>query len=392
MAKASGLFPTSSDIRKLNERRDGGDNDKGSMAEPASLMLPPPPPTILTAGSNEYNVSPQGSRLAKLVILSGYDAEAQSIEMLTKLFITLLLSITDSGATADSVKDCFYANGSDKTKLVIELAKPELATIAVAFDGVALDESEPDTTKFSITRPEGYIIPLSSDNIEGAKDDKKTKFDVEGPFKGSMSNIPTFIGEEQILELLKAFGQVRFCKILTDVAGNSKGVAFFEYEDTSILDIACQGLNNMALGDNQLIVRKACVGLEQSQPVMSLDTLLKLCQDNDRKNEHPPTSVMQLWNAISPEELADDEAREEISAQIEQECSKFGPVESVNIPKENSASSTMLSSSIGGRIYVKFSSSSACKEAVKHLGGRKFTDRTIISGFYHEDAYKLGIL
>jgi len=46
-----------------------------------------------------------------------------------------------------------------------------------------------------------------------------------------------------------------------------------------------------------------------------------------------PTEVLCLMNMVAPEELLDDEEYEEIVEDVKDECSKYGQVKSIEIPR-----------------------------------------------------------
>lgn len=46
-----------------------------------------------------------------------------------------------------------------------------------------------------------------------------------------------------------------------------------------------------------------------------------------------PTEVLCLMNMVSPEELLDDEEYEEIVEDVRDECSKYGQVKSIELPR-----------------------------------------------------------
>lgn len=46
-----------------------------------------------------------------------------------------------------------------------------------------------------------------------------------------------------------------------------------------------------------------------------------------------PTEVLCLMNMVAPEELLDDEEYEEIVEDVRDECSKYGQVKSIEIPR-----------------------------------------------------------
>lgn len=73
-----------------------------------------------------------------------------------------------------------------------------------------------------------------------------------------IGGLPVFLTEEQVTELLSSFGTVKMLELVKDrETGQSKGYGFAEYEDASVVEIACMGLNGTKMGDRILTVRKA---------------------------------------------------------------------------------------------------------------------------------------
>lgn len=86
---------------------------------------------------------------------------------------------------------------------------------------------------------------------------------------------------------------------------SQQGFGFCEYVDPSVTDLACQGLNNMELGDRKLIVQRASVGskgmpIEPGMP-MSVPYTVTATGVSDQE----ATKVVQLMNMVTPEELED---------------------------------------------------------------------------------------
>ncbi|CAG8785238.1 9029_t:CDS:2, partial [Cetraspora pellucida] len=92
------------------------------------------------------------------------------------------------------------------------------------------------------------------------------------------------------------------------LTGVSKGFAFCEYVDPSVTDLACQGLNNMELGDRKLVVQRASVGSAKNTGVASVLPSSVLIPSGN--GEMIPTTVLQLLNMVTPEELVDDDEYE----------------------------------------------------------------------------------
>lgn len=73
-----------------------------------------------------------------------------------------------------------------------------------------------------------------------------------------MGGLPYDLGEEDIKELLMAFGPLKSFHLPKEPNSHlSKGYAFCEYVDVANTNIACEGLNNLPIRDKVLTVRVA---------------------------------------------------------------------------------------------------------------------------------------
>jgi splicing factor U2AF subunit len=96
-----------------------------------------------------------------------------------------------------------------------------------------------------------------------------------------------------------------------------KGYAFCEYADISVTDLACQGLNNMELGEKKLIVQRASVGAKNAgmgglsgtgSNSVAIETRSMMADiPFTGANDEDATRVLQLLNMVVPEELEDEE-------------------------------------------------------------------------------------
>lgn len=97
---------------------------------------------------------------------------------------------------------------------------------------------------------------------------------------------------------------------------------------------AIAGLNGMQLGDKKLIVQRASVGAKntsvggQVAPVQ-----IQVPGLSQVGTSGPPTEVLCLLNMVTPDELRDEEEYEDILEDIKEECTKYGVVRSVEIPR-----------------------------------------------------------
>jgi RNA recognition motif-containing protein len=71
-------------------------------------------------------------------------------------------------------------------------------------------------------------------------------------------NLDRLTTEEQLKGLFEEFGSVQFCNLIIDRdSGASKGFAFIEMPKSGEAKSAIKNLNNKAVGDNKIRVKKA---------------------------------------------------------------------------------------------------------------------------------------
>lgn len=71
----------------------------------------------------------------------------------------------------------------------------------------------------------------------------------------------------------------------------------------------------------------------------------------------------------------------EICEDVREECSKFGTVLDLKIPRL--AGGSRQSAGVG-KIFVKFDTPESTTKALKALAGRKFADRTVVTTYFPE--------
>jgi hypothetical protein len=84
-----------------------------------------------------------------------------------------------------------------------------------------------------------------------------------------------------------------------------QGIAFLEYADSSVTNVAIQGLNNMTLGERALKVQKASIGITQVAGEMGVNAMSMLAGTTSTDSE--VSRVLQLLNMVTPDELMDND-------------------------------------------------------------------------------------
>ena len=228
-----------------------------------------------------------------------------------------------------------------------------------------------------------------------------------------VGGLPSYLNEEQVMELLKSFGELKAFNLVRDNGtGPSKvcvhlstlvlvvlsrigiqGFAFFEYVDPDGTDVAITALSGMTLGDRQLVVQRASVGAKAGQPGFpdlpyeqfpAIPRPIMPAGDISENDER----VLLMLNMVTPDDLVDDEEYAEIVEDVRSEVSKYGPVEDVRIPRPAHGRGHHPSDQANGvgRVYVKFVDSTAAAAGMKALAGRSFAGRSIIATLLGEDS------
>ncbi|KAJ9071383.1 hypothetical protein DSO57_1037527 [Entomophthora muscae] len=222
----------------------------------------------------------------------------------------------------------------------LQFSTAEEATAAMAFDGVSFRNQS-----LKIRRPKDYLPPPGGEyfapslHVPGVVSSNVQ----DTPHKVFIGGVPPYFNEDQVMELLKAFGELRSFNLVKDaVSGLSKGFAFCEYLDPSVTDIACQGLNGMEVGDKKIIMQRASVGssklLMGDTPGASASSSTPAQPSNGSFFNPGATTlevstVLMFLNMVTAEELENDEEYQEILMDVKEECERFGPVVDIRIPR-----------------------------------------------------------
>lgn len=126
----------------------------------------------------------------------------------------------------NTVDPCISAQLSkDRAFALIEFKNPAEATVALALDGIVVDDSEiMDTTNgtsngdnkgLPIRRPKDYIVPSVAEDTE-YEEGVVSSVVLDTPNKISVTNLLLNLTDEQVIELLVAFGQLKAFVLVKD--------------------------------------------------------------------------------------------------------------------------------------------------------------------------------
>ncbi|KAM1347595.1 hypothetical protein PS2_036512 [Malus domestica] len=226
----------------------------------------------------------------------------------------------------------------------------------------------------------------------------------EGPDRIFVGGLPYYFTEAQIRELLQSFGPLRGFDLVKDKdTGNSKGYGFCVYQDPTVTDIACGALNGLKMGDKTLTVRRATASngqskteqeniLVQAQQHIAMQKMALQVGDFNllgagmatMASGETPTKVLCLTEAITADQLGDDEEYVEILEDMRDECSKFGTLVNVVIPRADQNGEQIPGV---GKVFLEYTDTGGCANAKNVLGGRKFGGNIVHAVYYPEEKY-----
>lgn len=185
-----------------------------------------------------------------------------------------------------------------------------------------------------------------------------------------MANIPTALKEDQVAQLLEPFGQLSRFLLVKDSDGNSTGSCLFEYSDESVTQTALDGLNGLEIAGASLVVQRA-----PPQGVIPE-------YNPNAVHEMAPTEVIQLGNMVQESELEDDTEFSELKEDIEEECSKYGAIVSLVIPRPQDNMPGV------GKVFIRFENIAGAVTATKALKGRKFGGNVVAVSYMPLDDFE----
>jgi splicing factor U2AF subunit len=155
----------------------------------------------------------------------------------------------------------------DKKFAFIEFRSVEECSNCMAFEGILWRGSQ-----LRVRRPNDYnsaeaaslgpTTPNSNLNLVaiGLSGVRSTLENDDALDRIFIGGIPNFFNEEQVLDILRPFGEVKNFDLVRDKSsGFCKGYGFCTYMDPSVTDIACNALNGFKLGERLLTVKRALV-------------------------------------------------------------------------------------------------------------------------------------
>ncbi|GAX17029.1 splicing factor U2AF 65 kDa subunit [Fistulifera solaris] len=302
----------------------------------------------------------------------------------------------------------------------IEFTTVEITTACMALDGMMLQGQA-----VKIKRPNDYnpltapkVHPSALPELDVSRLGIVATTVMDGPNKIFIGGLHYHLQDAQVLELLQAFGKVKaFHLVKNEGTELSKGYCFVEYADPSITPIAVQGLNGMDIGGGKCLTARLAGERSADMPGMPPDIPVAPPVDEiplDRTivtgydvealvdaamglREMPsapqfydamgqpltrivattivpiPSRILMLRNMVTDDDLASEEATEDLKQEVGEECSKFGNLLAIEVHER--------------LIYLEYENLGAAVSAQRELQGRQFGDAAVEASFVTEDEY-----
>ena len=307
----------------------------GMFPLPGAPRQQPMDPSRLQAFMNQPSGSagnaalkPSNARQSKRLFVHNLPATATDESIVN--FFNLQLNGLNVIEGSDPCISCQISK--DRAFALIEFKQPGDATVALALDGIQMEDNDSmDTTNgtangasqgLSVRRPKDYIVPSVVDDTE-FEEGFVSPVVPDTQNKISVTNLLPNLSDDQVIELLVAFGQLKAFVLVKDSSTEesrvssvslnptrktltrTQGIAFCEYLDPAATDIAVEGLNGMELGDKHLKVQRASIGATQASGLeMGVNAMSMLA--GTTSNDLEEGRVLQLLNMVTPEELIDN--------------------------------------------------------------------------------------
>lgn len=281
----------------------------------------------------------------------------------------------------------------DKKFAFIEFRSVEECSNCMAFEGILWRGSQ-----LRVRRPNDYnsaeaasLGPTSPNaNLNliaiGLDGVKKTREDDDTLDRIFIGGLPHFFSEEQVLDILRPFGEVKTLDLVKDKSnGLCKGYGFCTYMDPSITDIACSALNGFKLGERLLTVKRALISHQERkntnsvQEQQAIDLLAEL-QNDANSNAVQVTRFIVLNDCLTSKELEDDIEFKDIAEDMSEMFGHYGFVRNICIPR--------LGEKGFGKVAIELDNPSQALAAKKGIEGKLFCGKPVLAQFLEKIDYE----
>lgn len=215
----------------------------------------------------------------------------------------------------------------------------------------------------------------------------------DGPHKIFLGGLPLHLMDQEVQAIAGSFGQLQAFSLVKERDSMiSKGFAFFSYIDPNLTPIVCAALNGKEIQGKVV----ACKPANQKQPMMGqLGTVASgmmgmgmgmgmmgnpgavLGHRGPAMDMTPPSQFLRMANMVTAEELADEKEYKDILEDVKDECSNYGEVTTISIPRPPHPQC--------GKIFLEYANVQSAIMARNALSGRTFAERLISVDFIQQE-------
>ncbi len=170
---------------------------------------------------NSAALKPTNSRQSKRLIVSNLPPSATDESLIH--FFNLQLNGLNAIDATDPCLQCHI--GPERTFAMVEFRTNTDATVALALDGISMEADDAHVANgngavppgLQIRRPKDYILPaIVEDPNYDPDSDVPSGVVLDGPNKISVTNLPLYLTEDQVMELLVSFGKLKSFMLVKD--------------------------------------------------------------------------------------------------------------------------------------------------------------------------------
>lgn len=186
------------------------------------------------SSANSTALKPTNSRQSRRLIISNLPPSATEESLVN--FFNLQLNGLNMIEGADPCVQCHVA--PDHAFAMLEFRNSPDATVALALDGISMEAADDAhmangngngaaPAGLHIRRPKDYIVPAVVEDPNYDPDsDVPSSVVIDSPNKISVTNLPLYLTDDQVMELLVSFGKLKSFALVKDNGTQESRVRF----------------------------------------------------------------------------------------------------------------------------------------------------------------------
>ncbi|KAI3918245.1 hypothetical protein MKX01_041565 [Papaver californicum] len=241
-----------------------------------------------------------------------------------------------------------------------------MALDGIIFEGAPVKVRRPSDYNLSLAASLGPSQPSQKLNLEAVGILQGSTGGIEGSDRIFVGCLPYYLTEVQTRELLESFGPLRGFDLVKD--------------KVTSMPFACTRIPQSWTRANQGAIQPKP---EHENVLLQVQQQLAL-QRLVFQAGAVPTKVVRLTQAVSADELKDDEEYEVIVEDMRLEAGKYGSLASVIIPRPmaNEEPSPGV-----GSMFLEFSDTNGASKALEGLNGGKFGGSEVVAVYYQQNKF-----